>query len=108
MSVNITLEFTAEEIDYLSHTSCGNFTKEQSDRFIIMFKSPYTLDDFDETATMHFCSTFLEAKIVYTYFKTKGASIILSDECSEDGNWVVLTVVPFKWAHLNMIHKNNK
>jgi hypothetical protein len=110
MSFSITLEFTPEEIKHLYHARCSNFTKEQPDRFIIMKPSLYTFDDFKSNATLYFCSSFLEAKFLCAYLKTKGPYMILCDKCYQSMNdiWVVLSSVEFEWYNLQMTNMNNK
>lgn len=99
MSLDITLKFTEEDVNHLSHIRCSAFHIEQQFRFFAIGDQQMTLNEFPEEKDyyMYWTKTFIACKILNEWcIKSGFKSIMLFDyiddvSCNNDDRYLVLT-----------------
>jgi hypothetical protein len=99
--MEIKLLLSKYDIDHLSSSRCASFVLEQKDRFSLYgggLASEHTvIKCFDSEASLLFCDSFLEAKIIMLFYDVLHRStILLIDENSDSNSWAVWINEPFK------------
>jgi hypothetical protein len=95
----ISLRFTMEEIDKLSHSNCGSFLTEQFDRLDfessdLTLKAIQELDD-PKTCSFYFTNDFLHAKVIAEYFKAQGEQTAIFFDTYSENDYVIWVTIPF-------------